>query len=499
MGNRVISQIKIGNEIFDIRDKIGPDGALHFIGINDWSQGGPSHKIHNGGSETPYINGIEIPLSSLKTGDVVLQNKTESTSTPSFVREEYLWIRTNETTYAGNWELLGDEGSYVIKGNYSTQVTASEGSVLGAHTFTGTTATITINGTITGGNFTVTTTDDTSVPEITWSDSHAHTINIGSGNTESGHNLHINSKTLTLTFTPNVTINVDTTKQSEHQFNGTPGTITVTGSGMTGVQSHDYTPGGTITIGATTTTSGHSFQGTTHTITLSLNANNVTSTCSYQPKGSISKPTLTLTPTDGSVISSVAMTTTGGVLLGTVAANSEILELFNLSSGTTTVLTGMTGTIAAPNFSGSTATITVTSLNRYVSSINPYEYTPDGDIQGDHMFTGTATTLEHTSTTGNITLTGTYTPDGTITGTHSVNGQTTTVTFTHTHNGDVAGNHTLTSATVSFSKRLIAAIQNLALTAEGDYQPAGTVTASGSEASGHTLSMVAHSHTISFT
>ena len=38
MGNRVISQIKIGNEIFDIRDKIGPDGALHFIGINDWKR-----------------------------------------------------------------------------------------------------------------------------------------------------------------------------------------------------------------------------------------------------------------------------------------------------------------------------------------------------------------------------------------------------------------------------------------------------------------------------
>lgn len=73
----------------------GLTGAMHFIGIS-------TSTITDGGTENPTINGNQV---STKTqGDVVLYNNGTSIS------QEYVWTGTA-------WELLGDEGSYAVKGS----------------------------------------------------------------------------------------------------------------------------------------------------------------------------------------------------------------------------------------------------------------------------------------------------------------------------------------------------------------------------------------------
>ena len=79
----------------------GLTGAMHFIGIS-------STIITNGGTQNPTIEGSSN--TSREKGDVVL-----------YLEQEYVWN--------GNaWQLLGDEGSYVLK---TSQTTASVGSASG--------------------------------------------------------------------------------------------------------------------------------------------------------------------------------------------------------------------------------------------------------------------------------------------------------------------------------------------------------------------------------
>lgn len=498
MGNRVISQIKIGDEIFDIRDKIGPDGALHLLGINQFQEGPEQpgqHKITDGGTQTPYINGAYVPLTSLKTGDVVLQNKSTAAASTD-LKEEYLWIQTGTTAGTGQWELLGDEGSYVVKGTtITTGATTSTGSVLGEHTFTGTTATINISGNISGGNLPVSETSDTSVTALSWSGDHAHTVSIGATTTDSGHTFKGTADTKTISFTPKVTISLGAaTSDSGHTFEGTAGTVTVTGEGVAGVDDHSYQPAGVITTSAEVETGLHVFRGTKATLTHSLTKETVTSTGTYTPAGTITAPTLNLTPTTTVALTTIGTTTSGGVILGTVAANSEILEIFNVLASTANFVSTITGSVSAPTFNGTAKTITVTTTDA-VTAVSNHEYTPNGNVDKGHVFTGTTATLSHSVTTDTLTLTGTFTPAGSVKKPHTVSGQTTTVTITITPSGSISGDHTINTTTISFSKRLVAALSTLTLNASGTYQPEGTVTASGSGASGHSVSMNSHTHT----
>lgn len=73
----------------------GLTGAMHFIGVS-------TSTITDGGTENPTINGN--PVSTKAQGDVVLYNNGTNIS------QEYVWTGTA-------WELLGDEGSYAVKGS----------------------------------------------------------------------------------------------------------------------------------------------------------------------------------------------------------------------------------------------------------------------------------------------------------------------------------------------------------------------------------------------
>ena len=74
----------------------GLTGAMHFIGISTTA-------ITDGGTENPTINNVAVTTKT--AGDVVLyKNGTKP------IGQEYVWTGTA-------WELLGDEGSYAIKGS----------------------------------------------------------------------------------------------------------------------------------------------------------------------------------------------------------------------------------------------------------------------------------------------------------------------------------------------------------------------------------------------
>lgn len=73
----------------------GLTGAMHFIGIS-------TTIITDGGTQNPTINSTEITTKN--SGDVVLYNNGTS------IAQEYVWT-------GSAWELLGDEGSYAVKGS----------------------------------------------------------------------------------------------------------------------------------------------------------------------------------------------------------------------------------------------------------------------------------------------------------------------------------------------------------------------------------------------
>lgn len=86
----------------------GLTGAMHFKGITttEMTDGRTTAAVTiNSSSYTP------------EAGDVVLYNS-----------QEYVWVETNTSTHAGYWELLGDEGSYVLQ---TSQQTGSVGSASG--------------------------------------------------------------------------------------------------------------------------------------------------------------------------------------------------------------------------------------------------------------------------------------------------------------------------------------------------------------------------------
>lgn len=86
----------------------GLTGAMHFKGTTTTA-------VTDGGTQNPTIGGTEI--TTKEPGDVVLYGD-----------KEFVWTETDPSTHAGYWELLGDEGSYVLA---TSQTTGSVGSASG--------------------------------------------------------------------------------------------------------------------------------------------------------------------------------------------------------------------------------------------------------------------------------------------------------------------------------------------------------------------------------
>lgn len=74
----------------------GLTGAMHFIGISTTA-------VTDGGTETPTISGRNFTTNPVEAGDVILYRNANNV-----IGQEYVWTGTA-------WELLGDEGSYLLE------------------------------------------------------------------------------------------------------------------------------------------------------------------------------------------------------------------------------------------------------------------------------------------------------------------------------------------------------------------------------------------------
>lgn len=402
MANPIIKQIKIGTTTYDIRDSTLIDGALRFLGIS-------TTPITDGGKEEPTINGNVIPRSTLRVGDVVLY----STSADKRY-QEFVWVPNTDIHGGYGWELLGDEGSYVIKGTYATQG-AEAGGTISQPTFTGTTATISLSGTIGAQTLPVSTTTDTSVAAIDFSG------------------------------TPSGTV-------SQPTFTGTTHGHTISAAAPGSGETANYTPAGSVSASGTST-SGHSFSGTSATITVTTTdaVTAVSAALSDTPTFTGTTHTFSPSKTTDTVVKSLGETTT------TITVVSEVLNLPTVvltavSPTTISALTNLTIPDYQPAGTISKPTITVNPTKGTVTSTGTY--TPDGSVKGAHSWTGTGVLISASDTqaggnvgqptfTGNtltiskrlvaalaavtINASGSYQPAGTVS----------TPTFTgtaHTHN-----------------------------------------------------------------
>lgn len=446
----VISQIKINGQLYNIRDKITPEGALHFLGINEGT--GPDHKISDGGTQTPIIDATEV--TTLQKGDVVLQLKSGSTGD----YQEFVWLGTK-------WELLGDEGSYIVHGTYTTNLSYT-GITVGAPTFTGTTETIALSGSMAGQNAPVEESTDPSIPEITLTGTAPTATVTVPQQTFSGTTATI---TVTASYQPKGSV-------SKPTFTGTANTHThaISTEDATSTTGN-YQPKGTITAPtiASKTISVSVPVPTDLTITTNTAGN-------YQPKGTVSKPNVSWNSKDAkTVITGIsAITTTPGSVTTyqpTVASGSEILEFV---TATTNVITGVSGggasgtasvigasstmqLAAAPTFTGTTVAIgfqsgTVAATADFDFTLNAPTFNGTWAIFENDAATitpaGTISQPTFTGTTETITSTGSYKPAGT----------NSTVSLT------------IPSHTVSITKKLIAKVASTSFSASGNYQPKGT-------------------------
>lgn len=397
MPNPIIKQIKIGTTTYDIRDSTLIEGALKFIGISTTA-------ITDGGTERPTIDSVLVPLADLRKGDVVLYGTGGN-------YQEFLWTADGAS---GSWELLGDEGSYVIKGTYTTSSTQAGGTV-SQPTFTGTTATISISGTIGAQTLPVSATTDTSVAATDFSGIPSGTV-------------------------------------STPSFTGTTHGHTISTAAPGSGETANYTPAGSVSASGTGT-SGHSFSGTSATITVTTTdaVTAVSAALSDTPTFTGTTHTFSPTKTTDTAVKSLGETTT------TITVVSEVLNLPTVvltavSPTTISAITNLTIPDYQPAGSISKPTITVNPTKDTVTSTGTY--TPDGSIKGAHSWTGTGVLISASDTkaggsvsqptfTGNtliisrrlvaalaaatISASGNYQPAGTVS----------TPTFTgtaHTHN-----------------------------------------------------------------
>lgn len=283
---------------------LGLSGAMRFIGST-------STEITDGGTQTPTINNSSVALANLQAGNVVL-----------YGAKEFVWN-------GSSWELLGDEGSYSIKGHTHTASYTPAGTVT-TPTFTGTSA----------------------------------TSGAPSGTT--------------------------TVASSTHTHNYTPaGTVGATFTGTQGTVSTSYTPAGTLNAPAFTGTAG-----TTTSISGTSTVYQITGTGTLPTlTASVSNRCLTLTfaqgtlPTRASVNVALSSHTHGYTPSGTVAAPT-----FTGTKATISAAFTPAGTVAA-TFSGTAASTTsISGTTKVGSSNHTHSVVAKGSI-GSLTFTGTTATI----------------------------------------------------------------------------------------------------------
>lgn len=447
-----ISKINVGGTEYELRDRT-IQGAMHLVGVT-------TTPLTNGSTTSPIK--VDNKDYTPKNGDVVLSGS-----------KEFVWSKPdgdegedegNDGT-GGKWIELGDEGSHVIKGTYTssnntTGITAtftgtslsSKGSYtptgnVSQPTFTGTAATINATGTVTAQSAPVVESDSADVTPISFSGS----------------------------ATPAGTISTPT-------FTGTAATLSVsTNSAVTAVADHTYTPAGTI--------STPTFTGTAHTHTITAATPASGETANYTPAGTISKPNVsvlinapvssfikTVSFEEGSATSTQISTITNETLTlpgSVITAVAQPIFSSTTGNAVTSVTVDSASLSAAPTFTGTGVLIKAAN-------------TTAGGTVSKPTFTGTAATISHTLTKATITATGSYTPAGTVS----------KPTFTGT------------ALTITTSKKLVASVAAASVTTSANYTPAGsvskpsftgtaaTVTVTGTPAGSVSITDAGHTHTV---
>ena len=366
------------------REQIGAIGSpMHFHGRS-------LQTLTDGGREDPTKTSGTLPTTptAVAVGDVYLQ-KTGNTA------QEFVWTNENK------WELLGDEGSYAVKGTYSVALTPTKSTVTsttsyrpaGSVSLTTATATITVTGSyvkatgVSNGNATVTSTASYqpagTVSKPTFTGTTATLTVEGELNLPNGT---VSKPTFTGT-TATITVTTSYQPAGSVSLTGratdtvvksiTPETDTVlTGATVSNevlsFTTDTFLKGATAnTISVISALSGATFSGTTATIT---------STCSYQPAGTISQPTFnystdsftTITITSGGSYQpagSVSQPTFTGTT-ATITSTGTYSKASGVTTENATVTsTGTYTAVTGASFSGTTATITVTSTAQYMSGV----------------------------------------------------------------------------------------------------------------------------------
>lgn len=353
---------------------LGLTGAMRLIGSTTQKikEGDPISAITltNGTSVTPV------------NGDVILYNDAE-----------YVVVNNG-------WELLGDEGSYSIKGHTHTASYTPAGTITAptftgssattgaasakvtvatsththgytpagtvAATFTGTSATISASykpvGTINAPAFTGSTASTTSISGTTTVATSNHTHNVTAKGTVTatftGTSATIGAVATTKTFSqitsvgtlPTLTASVSNKRLILSFTQGTlptKGSVTVAASNHT----HSYTPQGTIAA----TFTGSSATTGAPSGSVAVGASNHTH--GYTPTGTVAAPTFT----GSSATISTSFTPAGTIaatFTGTAASTTSISGTVSVATSNHTHTVTAKGTVAAPTFTGTAATIT---------------------------------------------------------------------------------------------------------------------------------------------
>lgn len=235
-------------------------------------------------------------------------------------------------------------------------------------------------------------------------------------------------------------VSVTYKKATGASFTGTKATISVSGStSEVKVDSHSYTPKGTVSNGTPGKT----------TVVRSVNTSKLKTTTIYPQK--ISAPTDTVTAdtvdvaTANATATSVLTGLTGTKTFVTSAVNASIsgetLTLKAADTGTVTAsnanLTGVSGTkTVLAKLKGTTTFVTSATLSTATTegttvatgSVDPSgtgatvatgvsndNYVDAITSLGTPTFTGTNATIDHVVTQGKVTASGSYTPEGSVT------------------------------------------------------------------------------------
>lgn len=205
--------------------------------------------------------------------------------------------------------------------------------------------------------------------------------------------------------------------------------------------------------------SNFSFTGTKASLTHSTTTADVSVTFSYTPAGTIASVVKSLTTASKTVntetskvigVNAAMMTISHSITGEKVTSSGNFtpsgsVALTTADASTTSVAGINVITRAKPAFTGTMATISVTSTTKYATAVGAHSYTPAGTISnvvkaitgtpvaasyttagevliltnctvttGAPTFTGTNASITHSLTTSAVSASGTYTPSGTI-------------------------------------------------------------------------------------